>query len=143
LDAEEQTIIEDVNLAISPVLVENQTRHGKSPTAESIGEKLQATMSKFYSNERLAMLSPSQLEALEKVVYFFSASTLNVLDPDRRPQGISLPHPGTHISSIQALVTKTRFGHGKPWKGMTKTNDSLTTKDMAESSGTRSIFHIF
>jgi hypothetical protein len=73
LDAEEQTIIEDVNLAISPVLVENQTRHGKSPTAESIGEKLQATMSEFYSNERLTMLSPSQLEALEKVVNFFSA----------------------------------------------------------------------
>jgi hypothetical protein len=80
---------------------------------------------------------------LRKWLIFFQQNTRNVLDPDRRPQGISLPHPGTHISSIQALVTKTRFGHGKPWKGMTKTNDSLTTKDMAESSGTRSIFHIF
>jgi hypothetical protein len=143
LDAQEQTIIKDVNLAISPVFVGNQTRPGKNPTAESIGEKLQATMSEFYSNERLAMLSPPQLVALEKVVNLISASACNVFDLNCKPQGISLPRLETHISSNQALVTKTRFGHGKPWKGMTKTNDSPTTKDVAESLGTLSIFHIF
>ena len=62
------------------------------------------------------MLTVNELQALDKAVNTFSRSLKPIFNPQAHPKTILLPRTGANIESIQAHVTMTRFGHGKPWK---------------------------
>ena len=62
------------------------------------------------------MLTVKELQALDKVVNTFSRSIKPIFNPQAQPKTILLPRTGANIESVQAHVTMTRFGHGKPWR---------------------------
>jgi hypothetical protein len=61
-----------------------------------------------------------RLNALKRELQF-------ALNPQLVPGRISLPRAGSNIAPIQANVSRTRFGHGRPWKPK--------NKDLVGSSG--------
>ena len=94
-------------------------------------------MRDFFMRDKIDILIQPQLDALDKAVKVFGRTMKSIFNPRVTPTAISLPRAGTNISSIQAHVTRTRFGHRRPWKGE---NTMVTMKyDMTQPSTTTEI----
>ena len=63
------------------------------------------------------MLASEEVIALDKRINMFSRSIRAICNPQVAPKTIALPRSGTNIGAVQAHVTMTRLGHGKPRKG--------------------------
>ena len=83
---------------------------------DSVQSKMQGLLSEFFNIEKLSMLSLEELSDLEKRINMFSRSIRSIFNSQVAPRTIALPRSGTNIEAIQAHVTMTRLGHGKPGK---------------------------
>ena len=83
---------------------------------DTIQNKIQGLMSNFLVLEKISMLTVKELQTLDKAINTFSRSIKPIFNLQVQPQNIVLPRTGANIYSIQAHVTMTRFGHGKPWR---------------------------
>ena len=138
-------ICNDANVSTLPLSLEDehvedmgtQVSQGTNITVDSINDRIQAIMSDFFIRDKIDLLTQPQLDALDKAVKVFGRTTKSIFNPRVTPKAISLPRAGTNISSIQAHVTRTRFGHGRPWRG----EDTMVTmeEDMTQPSTTTEI----
>jgi len=70
----------------------------------------------------------------------FGRTTKSIFNPQVTPKAIGLPRAGTNISSIQAHVTRTRFGHGRPWREedtIVTMEDSVTQPSTTTEASTK------
>ena len=84
---------------------------------DAVQNKMQGLLSKFFTIEKLSMLSKKEISSLDKKINMFSPSIRSIFNLQVTPMTIALPRSGRNIEAIQAHVTMTRLGYGKPWKG--------------------------
>jgi hypothetical protein len=114
---EDELSVENQNATIVSSLDQRGNSTFNVALVDSIQNKMQGIISEFPTIEKLSMLASSELIALEKTMNMFSRSMRAICNPQVAPKTIALPRAGTNIGTVQAHVTMTRLGHGKPWKG--------------------------
>lgn len=99
-------------------------------------------MSDFFIKDKMNLLTQLQFDALDKVVKMFGRTTKSIFNPQITPKAIGLPSAWTNISFTQAHMTRTRFGHGRPWRGedtMVSLEDNMTKPSTTTETSTKYI----
>ena len=97
-------------------------------------------MSDFFIKDKMNLLTQLQFDALDKVVKMFGRTTKSIFNPQITPKAIGLPSAWTNISFTQAHMTRTRFGHGRPWRGedtMVSLEDNMTKPSTTTETSTK------
>ena len=90
--------------------------------------------------DKINLLTQLQLDALDKTVKMFGSTTKSIFNSRITSKAIVLPCVGTNISSIKAHVTRTKFGHERPWRGedtMVTMEDNMTQPSTTTEASTK------
>ena len=81
----------------------------------------------FFTTDQMKTVGLEHIENTIKRLNAIKKELQFAFNPQLVPGRISLPRVGSNIASIQANVSRTRFGHGRPW--------NPRNKDLVGSSG--------
>ena len=81
----------------------------------------------YFTTDKMKNIGPEHVENAIRRLNDLKRELQFAFNPQLVPRHISLSRAGSSIASVQANVSRTRFGHGRPW--------NLKNKDVAGSSG--------